>query len=196
MASRGRAFGLLHLAAGTSKVFWLGLLLTIMFAILAGIQGRQAGGELAKSSVLMLGVFFTGMFCCGILTLSAAWISWRSRVKLWVDSSSYLATLRGEWPPQDWTGNRCSRICVYSMVPVTAFIIFLIVPLLFLWSMLGGGPEVAGLAIGLAAPIVGGIVYLVGVEKLVQIVAARSPQECWPELVNSDEIDESDHMIE
>ena len=181
---RGRVLGLLYLAAGISHVLWVGLILAITSGTAAGMRGPVDGEEFTLTAMTMLAVFFAGLLGCGALTLVAAWISKRHRIKSWVDSWGYKAAIRSEWPPRHFRTNRCRHLCWHAMAPVTVVYLILMFGIFFLFAELNTYPEVFGALLGTTLPIGAAFVYLVGIEKLDRLVSAQTPEECWPELGN------------
>lgn len=185
---RGRALALFHLAAGLCRVFWVSLLLSIVFAILAVNQQQNIAVRdrfLFSSGILLITVV-TGIIGCGVLTLLGAGIAGHNQIKLWVGSETYLSARAALWPPLTHGTNRIGRVGLLAMVPVTCAGLILLVGLAACIAKLLGNAglnmELIGLGVGVACPVLGAILYLVGVERISGRIGASWPWECWPEL--------------
>jgi hypothetical protein len=188
---RGRALGLLHLAAGMSRVFWVSLALMCVFVVYTSKQvpaGAQIIEEIAK---LMMLVFFLGSIGCGTLTLIVAWISWRHQLKLWVDSNGYHAAIHGDWPPQEHHRNRCRELCWHAMAPLTVLYMAIIFVAFVMLESLVGKRDWVGMLMAFAVPVGAALLYLFGLQQLDQLISAKHPEDCWPELANRPCIEES-----
>jgi hypothetical protein len=192
--ARGWALLLMHVSSATSKVFLTALVMIMSLLILAGQQGRQIPPDIeALLNVIGL-VFCGGMLASGLFCAAAVFVCrWNDR-KVWVDRMSYQLAMSRKWPQDSYTSNRCNSIVFFAMIPATGLFLVLtmMVPLALILDRLARDQAIWILLLFIV-PIFGSVFFFFwGRDWATETVEAGSPQECWPELVNSDEIGESD----
>ena len=179
--ARGRALGLMHLASAMGKTYFSAFVLWGLLSGLIEDFGPPAGWD-AETFGIVFGLITVGGMCgCCLATLLAVWIAWRSRLKLWVESTNYEAAIRREWPPTAASVNSCGCITILAM---TGAAIFSLVALICVWmNIMEANPDHEGAIILVGAPLLFGAVllFIASAGFLDGLVAAKSPTECWPE---------------
>ena len=193
ITKRGIALGLMHMAIGMSRIFWISLV--IMLTSLAFIYDDPRGdfSAVAQKMSMVQGVVTVTGFTLAIIGCSIAWIG---QIRLWVDPASYRSATLSLWPPTNSRRNRCRAIWSTVIVVATLVSIVLAVGLaILIFDFFPRGKLVGVLAFGTALLLVGVIAFLSWLLEQAKLRAcADSPSECWPELENPQPMENSQVM--
>ena len=184
--SRARGLLLFHLSSATSKVFTVSFLSLLILVLISALSGGHLFFLQFKDGVMvMVWEFLGGMLASGILGLSGVLTCRLSGRRLWIDRESYQHAIGFDWPPQDFTSNRIPRICFFTMIPVAAVFVWLTVymPLVVFVDPLKKNPAPWQFVLPLVSGIASVWFFMFGVFGIIRSVTARTPFECWPELL-------------
>lgn len=178
--ARGLSCLLFYLASAGWKAMVAGILVAVLVKFIAAAAGGPPG-PVHEMTVAMLVAGAGFAACCGIGVLGIV-VAWRGRVRVWLDSNVYWSYRDGVWPPTTCgVENRIRRVLIVTQLVGLLFgtigLIALVSPV---FNLAGGGPA--------GSFMIGGIVVVALLvlwlpERINARIAARFPDECWPDSI-------------
>jgi hypothetical protein len=180
--ARARAVAAFNIAAG----FWritVGTLALIIAAILINgvIVGAQRGPFRPEDGMLA-GITFLIITLCFLLssvtTYVAMILSWWGKLRVWLDPTVKYSRKRKEWPPDPTGTNQLSRVITTSLILLALTIIIGSVVIIAAMGRRGQHPGPL-VFVPMIAIVISALLILGGRERILNSLAADSPQECW-----------------
>lgn len=189
--TRGRIHSLFYLAHGFWKITLASSgisYLLLMVDVLQEAPGKLKGPpvELKATFILSVVAFLLSAFITWIAVIRSRW----SGSKVYVNATIHQSRRLNLWPPQVSGRNHVNRLVVTALLLwVLAFLQLLV---LVLCSVnLPQHPLLAqlfGLFVGVGLPVSSAVFLLIIHDKIKQWLAVASPEECWPELIRTEDV--------
>jgi uncharacterized membrane protein len=182
VVNRARAVGAFNIAAGFWRITVGTLALIVAAMIINGIiVGAQRGpfnpedGMLAGFTMIIITLCFV---LSSMTTYVAMILSWCGKLRVWLDPTVKYSRKRKEWPPRPTGNNQLSRVITTSLILLAVAIIVGSVIIIATMGKKGQHPGPL-IFVPMIAIVLSALLILGGRERILNSLAADSPQECW-----------------
>ena len=173
---RGLACCMLYVSYGLWRIVLGGLVMMIVYTMVAAFLNRQAGDvNLALVILVIIAILSIAipLFCGMILALS-------TRQAVWIDPLIWESFKRSEFPPEEFSSNRIQALS-WAVMAVSYAVSFLAVVYA---SVFAGGPKEVAIVLSTAILLAGAPAAFILSRRVIETrLAAVDPSFCWPEML-------------